>query len=98
MERDIQLIRKVLEQVRDRADGTDYITIYSIAGYESSAVAYHVHLCNLAGYLDVIDASLAPARSTVFPEYRVRGLTWDGHDKLTALQPSRAASKNWGGT
>ena len=82
MERDIQLIRAILERVANEADGQG-LAIDAMPSYTAEQVAYHVQLCYQAGYLDANKSHYA---GETFPVYHIRTLTWKGQNALAGYR------------
>lgn len=80
MIRDMSLVRQILlELEQDTRWGT--IAEVEIDGYPDDLVSYHVKLLGEAGYIDAVDFSSSGA-----VDWRVRGLTWSGHEFLDAIR------------
>ena len=77
MNRDKELILKILRYVRDNADGKRDIPPPDVNGYEACVVSYHVRLCWQAGFLELVTK-----RDGTPIDSRLRALTWDGHNHL----------------
>ena len=78
MKRDKALIRQVLRHFEAQPDFGN-LPYPAIDNVEAEMVAYHVHLCVQAGFLDVT-GDRKPLQ--VLRRYRVAGLTWKGHELL----------------
>ena len=72
MKRNMVLILALLEHLETHATGRP-MAIPSVEGYAPDLVAYHVRLCEEAGYI---------AREGMFPV----DLTWQGHEALDRLR------------
>ena len=74
MERHWKLIRLLLEYVEINGDGSPLRTP-EYDDYSTVQVAYHINLCDEAGYLHVDEGT-----------GRVLNLTWEGHERLESLK------------
>ncbi len=82
MKRKLDLIRTILLEAEQRADGTTPTAIRA-PGHAPDVVAYHVKLLAEAGCLEAVDLS-TPGELA----WLVRSLTWQGHELLDALRPT----------
>jgi repressor of nif and glnA expression len=81
MKRDMDLARKILKLIEDDADPNNFTDLdlepLEGQGYNHEQIAYHVRLLH--------EAELVDAKSTnQGVSYKVRSLTWEGHDFLEA--------------
>lgn len=98
MQRKKEVIRHILEYVRDHADavrllnapnGDDLKSKFTITDKE---VCYHVELCVQAGFLKV-EPKDEPYKKTRIPAYDIVYLTWWGHEFLEGR--SQRGSVDW---
>ena len=78
MKRNMGLICEILRRVENHGAYGD-LYIHDVDGHERDVVAYHVHLCVQAGF---IEANGAPRGMAQTPQYEISGLTWAGHERL----------------
>ena len=93
MQRDIDLIRKILLEVEKKDTPTGWIDI-EIDGYSKEQIAYHVKLLSEAGYLEAKDLTTKDGF-----DWKPVSLTWLGHDFLDAARDNtiwNKAKKNLG--
>ncbi len=81
MKRDMDLARKILKLIEDDADPNNFTDLdlepLEGQGYNHEQIAYHFRLLH--------EAELVDAKSTnQGVSYKVRSLTWEGHDFLEA--------------
>jgi hypothetical protein len=82
MQRDMELIRKLLLAVEQHEHGFAPREI-TIDGYSDEQVGYHSWLLNDAGLAEAIDVT---NRGSDSPEAMIRHLTWAGHEFLDAAK------------
>ena len=75
MERDAQVIRKILLYVRKNARG-DPIPFPSFKEYDKRVVDYHVRLCDQAGFITLHESTMIEG------EDEIDSLTWEGQNQL----------------
>ncbi|MBJ6986907.1 DUF2513 domain-containing protein [Devosia sp. MC521] len=80
MKRDMEVVRKVLKAIQDRADAKP--VYLEIDGIEDDVVALHVALLHEAGYIRGIAFTTL---SDQFARIAVQDLTWQGHEFAGAL-------------
>ena len=80
MKRDLDLTRKILEQVEEKSEGMGGVEI-DIPGQSAQDVSYHVMLLNEAGFLTAVDLSDKGGL-----DWRPITLTWPGHEFLDAVR------------
>ena len=79
MERDRDLIYRILKYAEKHADGQPMRV--DLQGYDCDLVHYHVGLCGEAGFLKVVQ------RPVVSPaQFKIVNLTWQGHNALAQLK------------
>lgn len=94
MKRDLDLIRDILNYVREHGDSRkmlvipDFEQLKSRYHIEKHVIAYHVELCVQAGFLSVSSVGIEMP-GTHIREYGIIDLTWDGHEYL---EPAQRAS------
>lgn len=81
MKRDMELVRAILLQVRDR-DELSLLPL-KVEGVDADVVARHGELLVEAGLLD---AKVREGARGGVPFVVVRDLTWEGHDFLAVLE------------
>jgi Hypothetical protein (DUF2513) len=98
MKRDMDLARKILEQVEEKDDGEHQITL-EIPEYPTNQVHYNVKLLKQHGLLEAIDCSTFEGA-----HWMPVSLTWEGHEFLDAIrndtvwQKVKEAVKEQGGS
>jgi hypothetical protein len=80
MQRDMEVVRKVLRAVKDRKDLRP--SQLHIDGLDDFTVGYHVYLLHAAGY---IVGDRTPALAGPYPQILVSDLSWDGHEFAGAI-------------
>ncbi|WP_294124221.1 DUF2513 domain-containing protein [Sphingomonas sp.] len=80
MKRDMDLCRKIMEQVEEKSNGLSPIDI-EIEGYARAEVSYQIMIMNEGGYLTAADASTRAGL-----HWMARRLTWQGHEFLDAVR------------
>jgi Hypothetical protein (DUF2513) len=81
MTRDMELIRKILLEIKGRENVR--MSTMTIPGYEDWVLARHLELLLEAGLIDGLKS--APL-SEPYPTIMVKDLTWEGHDFLAAVE------------
>lgn len=81
MQRDWDLIRKILLKLEEKADAQSFLSDDEFRGYHSEMVSYHFKLLHSAGLIEAVDYS--SARELCFG---ARSLTWDGHEFLDKIR------------
>ena len=102
MKRDIDLIRKILEEVeifphygREISISSDNSVPLNIEGYDHEIIDYHVKLLCEARLLERFPGNYYP--------YSIMGLTWEGHEFLDLMKQdsvwnrAKSAMKETGG-
>jgi len=99
MKRNMDLIRSILLELEDKANGYDYVSV-EVPGYTNDEITYHKQLLLEAGLVKGFcteadkekrrglpqDRSITHSVSTWIRATQVRGLTWAGHDFLDAAR------------
>jgi hypothetical protein len=86
MQRDMELIRKILQKVE-----TDELRdVLAIPGFEPGVVGHHVYLLGQAGLLEVVNVT---SIEDSLPQASPLCLTWEGHDFLNASRDDNVWSK-----
>ncbi len=89
MKRDMNLVREILllseNQEHGYGDGNPIIE-----GYSEEEISYHVYLMEQAGLVEADDDSAIGDKS---PKALLRGLTWYGHDFLSASKDNTIWTK-----
>ena len=75
MRRDMDLIRELLLNFEERADGNHFIPEPSHTDFDQQAVSYHVGLLYERGLIKA-----TPLHG--HPRWSIQGLTWEGHEFL----------------
>lgn len=89
MNRDMRVIKEILEYVRDNADGKVPLNVpngdqlKSKFSIEDHLIHYHVELCVQANFLKVEDIE-EYSKDTYIPLFRILYLTWWGHEFLNS--------------
>ena len=78
MERDLDLVRKILLAVEDWPEPDDWIPL-DIKCYTPEQISYHVKLLAQGG---LIEANNLSSKSTF--KWKATSLTWEGHEFLDA--------------
>ena len=81
MKRDMDLARKILEQVEEKHDDQTQIAL-DLPDYPEKLVHYHIMLLNKAGLLEAADCSGSESGTFWIPV----NLTWNGHEFLDAIR------------
>ena len=79
MERDMQLIRAILE-FAERNAGNKASGVEPDLPYPAEKVHYHISLCDDAGF--IVAKQLSPSMVENYYSYRIIRLTWQGHEQL----------------
>jgi hypothetical protein len=82
MKRDMDLVRKIVFAIEDRASGFALAEL-KIEGYTQEQIGYHVCIMIEAGLLEGDDATTWGDKS---PQADATRLTWDGHDFADAAR------------
>lgn len=82
MERNWELVRKVLLKLEEQATSTGHLTPDSIDGYDADLVSYHMELMDGAGLIRA-RCSKAMNRPTSCVGL---SLTWEGHELLDRIR------------
>jgi hypothetical protein len=94
MQRDMDLIRRILLTLEDHPTGFVSDAKLEFEGYTESQVRYHVFLLHEGGYIDASDVtSLGEDTPSVIP-YRV---TWHGHELAAAFRNDTVWAKTKAG-
>ena len=80
MKRDLDLTRKILEQVEEKSQGMGMVDL-DIPGFTQDQISYHVMQLDQAGFLKAIDCSTMEGM-----DWKASSLTWDGHEFLDAIR------------
>ena len=83
MERNMKLIRRILEYVKCHGSAHRPTDPTDIIGYTTEEIDYHVRLCVQAGFVEP-----EPNAS-----HFIRSLTWQGHEALERLQNGKAINE-----
>jgi hypothetical protein len=81
VKRDMEVVRAVLRHIEDRTDLAPRRV--TIPGLDDDVVQAHVWMLHAEGMLNTTNPS-HPLRSAV-PEFKVRDLTWQGHELAAVL-------------
>jgi Hypothetical protein (DUF2513) len=81
MTRDMELIRKILLEIKGRENVR--MSTMTIPGYEDWVLARHLELLLEVGLIDGIKST---PLSEPYPTIMVKDLTWDGHDFAAAVE------------
>jgi hypothetical protein len=94
MNRDMDLVRKIMFAVEEADPETLRRKLLSIEGYDAATVAYHVKLMQQA---DLVEAHVVEPDNQPPQFAMVYGLTWAGHDWLDATRNETvwAKTKQW---
>lgn len=88
MKRELDLIRKILQAVE--ADQYEPTSDFTVDGYDSNTVAFHLELLQQAGYLNIkTEGSLGYA-----PSLTPQSLTWEGYEFLALARNESAWQKS----
>lgn len=82
MQRDMELIRKILFKIEDTVDNVNKTNIY-IEGYTQEQVAYHCSLLYEGGYIH--DCKIRYGSNGIY-SFSIGRLTWDGHEFLDKIR------------
>lgn len=80
MKRDMDLIRKMLLEIKGQDGYTGHL---AIPGYSQETLAGHVRLLFNAG---LCEGKTMPISGSTIPIYTITGLTWAGHDFLDDIR------------
>lgn len=83
LRRDMDLLRQLLLDIEEKADGLDSEIDMQISGVESQVVAEHLRLLMEAR---LIDGVIVPDGSEDFDHVEPTRLTWAGHDFLDNIR------------
>lgn len=83
MQRDMDLVRKLLQWMEKQEHGRNTGWKIAIDGYTDEQIGYHVYLMHQAGLIIGADTTATDTKS---PRWIPIMLTWDGHDFLSAVQ------------
>jgi hypothetical protein len=89
MQRDMDLIRKILLVIEEQPAGKRFRV--KIEGYDDDAIQGHLALLYEHKLINAIDASSHSGQA-----YLVRGLTWEGHDFIEAVRNETVWRKAFG--
>lgn len=81
MERDMDLVRKILLEV-ERLFPSDKFEIIEIENYDRSTINYHLTLLKGAGLIKAEEIPIMNSQNEFYPIE----LTWEGHDFLDAAR------------
>lgn len=82
MQRDMELIRKILFKIEDTVNNTATFDL-EIEGYTFEQVAYHCSLLYEGGYIHAYNPQYACGKVQAFSVSR---LTWEGHEFLDKIR------------
>ena len=80
MKRDMDLARKILEQIEDKSEGVGGVEI-DLPEYTSENISYQIMLLHQAGLLKAHDCT-----SSGGFHWMASSLTWQGHEFLDAIR------------
>jgi hypothetical protein len=80
MQRDMDLIRRILLYTETNSMPSTLCFAPQIEGYTAEQIGYHIVLLKEADFIDAV----APGKYG--PVWGIRGLTWAGHDFLDAAR------------
>jgi hypothetical protein len=80
MERDMDLVREILNQVAAHPEPIGWVPL-DIPGRSSDEVSYHVKILSDGGYVDADNVTTFGAF-----DWRAKRLTWEGHELRDALK------------
>jgi hypothetical protein len=83
MQRDMDLVRKILKLVEAQENALNVGWEIAIDGYTDEQIGYHIHLMGQAGLVISIDST---TMSDTSPSALVSSLTWQGHDFLESIK------------
>lgn len=89
MERDMELVRKILFKIEEEFVSTAIMNL-KIDGYDLETVAYHCHLLHDAGLISSYKSHYAGNELWCFS---VGSLTWEGHDFLDKIRSDTVWNK-----
>jgi len=87
MKRDMELCRRILLDLENKSFGTGLIKV-DYNAVDPTIVAYHIKLLAEAGLIDAQDISKGDRL-----RWRVKSITWEGHDFLDAIKDDSRWSK-----
>lgn len=83
MQRDMDLVRKLLQWIEAQEHGRNINWKIEIEGFTEEQIGYHAYLMYQAGLIDATDATTTELWS---PRYLPERLTWAGHDFLESIK------------
>jgi hypothetical protein len=83
MQRDMDLVRKLLQWMEAQEHGRNINWKIDIEGYTAEQIGYHAYLMAQAGLIDGTDVTLMESKS---PQCMPQRLTWAGHDFLESIK------------
>ncbi len=89
MKRDLDLIRKILQQCEDCESGFAPRAI-TADGYTEEQIRFHVYLAGNAGLMETVDVTQL---GSTLPAAIPIGLTWEGYEFLENSRDDRVWSK-----
>ena len=84
MQRDMDLVRKILLYMEEQEHAQNIRWKFDIEGYTAEQIGYHAHLMEQAG---LIFAARVDYMENLSPSAKPLSLTWAGHDFLEATKP-----------
>ena len=84
MDRNVDLLVKILRYIRDNATGEKPLDAPDCRDYSKAEVFYHIGLGIQAGFIDgtVCERDANPQTGYQHRTHSVWGLTWKGHDEV----------------
>ena len=83
MQRNMDLVRKILLHMEGQEHGHNIGWKFAIAGYTPEQIGYHAHLMAQGGLIVAADATFSESLS---PSAKPISITWEGHDFLAAAR------------
>ena len=80
MERDWELIRKILLGLAQLADSSSILSPEEVSGYSTDLVSYHMQLLRDGGFIQARDMEINAGICCVATR-----LTWEGHELLSRM-------------
>ena len=81
MQRNWELIRKILIKLEEETDHNGSLDPDDVKGYDHAIVSYHVSLLGQAGLINMIDASTSMEMYCI-----AKSMTWEGHEFLDKIR------------
>jgi hypothetical protein len=88
MTRDMELIRKIIQEIQNRNDLRHSVMV--IDGYDEAIVARHMELLMDSGLIEALKSDPIDAP---YPTIMVKDLTWQGHDFAAVITNDTVWSK-----